>query len=181
VLRTQTERLLTLHDALTREIEGLDADVKRAAKGNPIVKPLTTMPGVGSCSALFVQAEIGSIDRFRSSHQLAAYAGLVPTTRSSGGKTAHGGLGKASNRWLKWILVEIVVTLKLAPGPVGTYYRHLLRAKGKPKAQAAAARKLCCYLYWMLKKGWTYEEWLQQHVNSQQSEVRPVQRMGAMA
>jgi len=25
---------------------------------------------------------------------------------------------------------------------VGTYYRHLLRAKGKPKAQAAAARKL---------------------------------------
>jgi len=142
VLRTQTERLLTLHDALTREIEGLDADVKRAAKGNPIVKPLTTMPGVGSCSALFVQAEIGSIDRFRSSHQLAAYAGLVPTTRSSGGKTAHGGLGKASNRWLKWILVEIVVTLKLAPGPVGTYYRHLLRAKGKPKAQAAAARKL---------------------------------------
>ena len=181
MLRTQTERLLTLHDALTREIEGLDADVKRAAKGNPIVKPLTTMPGVGSCSALFVQAEIGSIDRFRSSHQLAAYAGLVPTTRSSGGKTAHGGLGKASNRWLKWILVEIVVTLKLAPGPVGTYYRHLLRAKGKPKAQAAAARKLCCYLYWMLKKGWTYEEWLQQHVNSQQSEVRPVQRMGAMA
>jgi hypothetical protein len=60
------------------------------------------------------------------------------------GMTTHGGLGKASNRWPKWILVEIVVTLKLAPGPVGTYYRHLLRAKGKPKAQAAAARNLCC-------------------------------------
>ena len=39
-------------------------------------------------------------------------------------------------------MVEIVVTLKLAPGPVGTYYRHLLRVKGKPKAQAAAARAL---------------------------------------
>ena len=181
VLRTQTERLLTLHDALTVEITGLDADVKRAAKRNPLVTQLTTMPGVGVFSALFLQAEIGSIDRFRSSHQLAAYAGLVPTTRSSGGKTTHGGLGKANNRWLKWILVEIVVTLKLAPGPVGTYYRHLLRAKGKPKAQAAAARKLCCYLFWMMKKGWTYQEWLQQHVDSQRSEVRPVQRMGAMA
>ena len=181
VLRAQTERLLTLHDALSVEIQGLDGDVKRAAQGNPLVKQLTTMPGVGVFSALFVQAEIGSIDRFRSSHELAAYAGLVPTTRSSGGKTTHGGLGKASNRWLKWILVEIVVTLKLAPGPVGTYYRRLLRAKGKPKAQTAAARKLCCYLYWMLKEGWTYDEWLQQHVNSQRSEVRPVQRMGAMA
>ncbi len=28
------------------------------------------------------------------------------------------------------ILVEIVVTLKLATGPVGTYYRQLLRANG---------------------------------------------------
>ena len=54
VLRTQTERLLTLHDALTREIEGLDGDVKRAAKDNPVVKQLTTMPGVGVFSALFV-------------------------------------------------------------------------------------------------------------------------------
>jgi transposase len=181
VLRAQTERLLVLHDALTTEILTLDQAVKRTARGNPIVKQLMTMPGVGVFGALFLQAEIGSIDRFRSSHELAAYAGLVPTTRSSGGKTTHGGLGKASNRWLKWILVEIVVTLKLAPGPVGTYYRHLLRAKGKPKAMTAAARKLCCYLYWMLKEGWTYEQWLQQHQTPQRSEVRPVQRMGAMA
>ncbi len=125
---------------LTKEIHGLDVEVRLAARGNSLVKQLTTMPGVGGFSALFLQAEIGSIDRFRSSHELAAYAGLVPTTRSSGGKTTHGGLGKASNRWLEWILVEIVVALKLAPGPVGAYYRRLLRAKGKPKAQAAAAR-----------------------------------------
>ena len=181
VLRSQTARLLTLHDALTVEIEGRDADVKRAAKGNPIVTQLRSLPGVGIFSALMLQAEIGTIDRFNSSHQLAAYAGLVPTTRSSGGKTTHGGLGKASNRWLQWILVEIVVTMKMAPGPVGNYYRHLLRSKGKPKAQSAAARKLCCYLFWMLKHGWTYEEWLDQHQSSQRSEVRPVQRMGMMA
>ena len=57
-------------------------------------------------------------------------------------------------------------------------------ARGLPprrSPQAAAARKLCCSLYWMLKDGWTYDEWLQQHVHSQRSEVRPVQRMGAMA
>ena len=150
-----------------------------AAKGHPVVTQLTTMPGVGMFGALFLQAEIGSIDRFTSRHALVASAGLVPTMRSSGGKTAPGGLGTASNRWLKWILVEIVVTLTLAP--VGTYSRHLLRAKGKPKAQAAAARTLCWYLYWMLKEGWTDQEWLQQHVDSQRSEVRPVQRMGAMA
>jgi hypothetical protein len=99
----------------------------------------------------------------------------------SGGKTTHGGVGHASNRWLKCILVEIVTTLKLAPGPVGTYYRHLLRAKGKPKATTAAARKFCCYLFWMLKEGWSYDEWLRQHAGSRGSEVRPMQRLGAMA
>ena len=78
---------------------------------------------------------------------------------------------------------EIVQTLKLAPGPVGAYYQRLLRAKGKGKGKAtvAAARKLCCYRYWMLKEGWSYAEWLEQHDRSPSSEVRPVQRMGAVA
>jgi transposase len=89
---------------------------------------------------------MGPIERFRTSHELAAYAGLVPTTRSSGGESPYGGLGKASNRWLKWILVEVVISLRMASGPVSSYYRHLLRVKGKPKATTAAARKLCCYI-----------------------------------
>jgi transposase len=183
VLRAQVARLLVLHDALTAEIHALDQAVKRVAHHEPRVAQLTTIPGVGVFSALFLLAEIGDITRFASSHQLAAYAGLVPTTRSSGGKTAHGAVAAASNRWLKWILGEIVVTLKRSPGPVGDYYRRLLRAKGKPKATLAAARKLCCYLYWMLQKGWTYEQWLAQHdgVAGSWSEVRPAQRMGAVA
>jgi transposase len=184
VLKTEVTRLLRLHDVFTAEIHRLDDHVKRAARQEPRAKQLQTIPGVGVFGSLFLLAEIGSIDRFRSSHELAAYAGLVPTTRSSGGKTTHGGVGHASNRWLKWILCEVVTTLKLAPGPVGTYYRHLLRAKGKPKATTAAARKFCCYLYWMLKDGWSYDEWLQQHgqhAGRRGSEVRPGQRMGAVA
>jgi transposase len=181
MLRAQTDRLLRLHDCLTTEIQQLDREVKRLARHDPVARRLATIPGVGAVGALFLQAEIGPIERFRTSHELAAYAGLVPTTRSSGGKTTHGGLGQASNRWLKWILVEIVVSLKLAPGPVSAYYRHLLRAKGKPKATTAAARKLCCYIYWMVKEGWSYEEWLRQHETHRRSEVRPVQRLGVVA
>ena len=183
-LRAQVDRLLRLHDYLTGEIRALDEEIKRAARDEPLAALLHTIPGVGVFGALFLLAEIGAVSRFRSSHELAAYAGLVPTTRSSGGKTAHGGVGHASNRWLKWILIEIAQTLKLAPGPVGTYYRHLLRAKGKPKATTAAARKLCCYIYWMLKEGWGYDEWLRQHEGSQtarRSEVRPIQAVGVVA
>nr|MBA3343318.1 IS110 family transposase [Gemmatimonadaceae bacterium] len=147
------DRLLRLHDALTTEIRALDEEVKRLRRDHPAIERLHTIPGVGLFGALFLVAEIGAVERFASSHQLAAYAGLVPSTRSSGGKITHGGVGFASNRWLKWILVEIVQTLKQAPGPVGDQYRRLLRAKGKPNATTAAARKLCCYIYWMWKDG----------------------------
>lgn len=180
-LRAQVNRLLRMHDALTAEIQEMDGEVNRLRRDHPMIERLHTIPGVGVFGALLLVAEIGTIERFPSAHQLAAYAGLVPSTRSSGGKTTHGGVGHASNRWLKWVLVEIVQSLKQVPGPVGDQYRKLLRAKGKPKATTAAARKLCCYIYWMWKRGLSYEEWLLQRDDTRRSEVRPVQRMGAVA
>lgn len=180
-LRSQADRLLRVHDVLTGEIHQLDEEVKRLRRDHPMIERLHTIAGVGLFGALFLVAEIGAIERFASSHQLAAYAGLVPSTRSSGGKTTHGAVGHASNRWLKWILVEIVQTLKQAPGPVGDQYRRLVHAKGKPKATVAAARKLCCYIFWMWKEGVSYEEWLARRGGELWSEVRPVQRMGAVA
>ena len=182
-LRSQVDRLLRVHDTLTAEIDQLDDEVKRLRRDHPMIERLHSIPGVGLFGALFLVAEIGAIERFTSSHQLSAYAGLVPSTRSSGGRTHHGPVGHASNRWLKWILVEIVQTLKQAPGPVGDQYRRLLRAKGKPKATTAAARKLCCYIYWMWKDGLSYEEWLARRgrTTASWSEVRPSQRVGVMA
>lgn len=179
--RRQVDHLLRIHDALTTEITALDGEVKRLRRDHPTLERVHTIPGVGLFGALFLVAEIGDIARFTSAHQLAAYAGLVPSTRSSGGKTHHGPVGHASNRWLKWILVEIVQTLKQVPGPVADHYRRLLKAKGKPKATTAAARKLCCYIYWMWKDELSYDEWLARRANASWSEVRPTQRVGQVA
>src|SRR6184192_1810069 len=142
------------------------------------VDRLQTIPGIGPFGALLLLAEIGTITRFGSSHELAAYAGLVPSTRSSGGKTAHGSVGPAGSAWLKWLFVEAVQTLKRQPGPVRSQYERLLRAKGKPKATVAAARKLCCYVYWMMKEGRSYDDWLRQR---HQREVRPIQAVASVA
>ncbi len=92
VLKDESERLLGLHDFLTEEIHRLDGQVKRAARQDPITRQLTTIPGVGVFSALFLHAEIGPIEHFGSSHELAAYAGpscprrAVPAARR---RTAH--------------------------------------------------------------------------------------------
>jgi hypothetical protein len=76
-------------------------------------------------------------------------------------------------------LIEAVQTLKRRPGPVREQYERLLRAKGKQKATVAAARKLCCYIYWMLKQGQSYPEWLAQYDRSR--EGRPIHSLVAVA
>lgn len=160
-VRAEIEVLLELVGSLDGQIGRYEPLVRRWARALPEAQLLQSVPGIGPFGALMILAELGSIARFRSSHELVAYAGLVPSTRSSGGRTAHGGTGPAGSGWLKWILIEAVQTLKRRPGPVQAQYERLRRAKGKPKATVAAARKLGCYLYWMLREGWSYEEWLQ--------------------
>jgi transposase len=177
-VRRQVDTVLALVDHLDAQVAHYDREVRRLARVTPQARLLETIPGIGPFGAALLLAEIGTIGRFGSSHELAAYAGLVPSTRSSGGKTAHGGVGPAGSGWLKWLLVEAVQTLKRVPGPVRHHYERLLRAKGKPKATVAAARKLCCYIYWMLKQGRSYEEWLRQR---ERREVRPVQALASVA
>jgi len=177
VVRAQVTLVLANHALLTSQIQVLDRHIKTTVRRDETARRLQTIPGIGPFGALLLQAEIGPISRFGSAQELAAYAGLVPSTRSSGDKTRHGSVGRG-NPWLKWLLIEALQTLKLAPGPVGDHYRKLLRAKGKPKATVAAARKFCTYLYWMLKEEWSYTEWLRQH---DRPEVRPVQPLGSAA
>jgi transposase len=176
--RVQVDLLLELVDAVGDRIRRLDERVKRVVQADPEAARLQTWPGIGPFGAALLRAEIGTIERFRSAHELAAYAGLTPSTQSSGDKTRHGSVGRAGSPWLKWLLIEIVQSLKLAPGPVGAQYQRLLRSKGKAKAPVAAARKLCCYLYWCLKERWSYTEWLHQH---ERREVRPVHLLGSAA
>jgi transposase len=176
-VRAQVTLVLANHALLTTQIQALDRHIKTTVRRDEIARRLQTIPGIGPFGALLLQAEIGPIARFGSAQELAAYAGLVPSTRSSGDKTRHGAVGRG-NPWLKWLVIEALQTLKLAPGPVGDHYRKLLRAKGKPKATVAAARKFCTYLYWMLKEEWSYTEWLRQH---DRPEVRPVQPLGSVA
>jgi transposase len=178
-VRVQVDLLLELVDVLDRQIVRLDRQVRQAVKASPVAQRLESIPGVGPFAALLMAAEVGPLDRFPTSHHLTSYAGLVASTRSSGDKTRHGSVGPAGSPWLKWILIEAVQTLKRRPGPVRAHYERLLRAKGKQKATVAAARKLCCYVYWMLQRGQSYGEWLAEYERSR--EGRPIHALVSVA
>ena len=153
-------------DGLLELLDSLETRIRKVAKR--IEQRVDITP-----EAQLIMAEIGDLSRFPTSHHLTSFAGLVPTTRSSGGKTIHGSLPGSGSPWLRWALVETTQTLKMKPGPVRAHFTRLTRAKGNSKATVAAARKLCCYLFWMLKEGRTYPDWLQNRHSNQRLEVRP--------
>ena len=70
---------------------------------------LTTITRIGITLATPLSAEIDRIERFSSPSKLCSYASLVPSTRSSGGKTYHGKLTSEANRWPRCALVEDLV------------------------------------------------------------------------
>lgn len=140
-------------------LDDLDARVKTAAEEveelvgeQREARLLTTIPGISYLSALTVMAEIGTIERFPSAKKLMGYAGVVPSTYSSGGMTRHGKITKMGSPFLRWVLVEAAhhqTTCKRTPG-FGAYYQGIKRRKGSSAAAVATARKLCAVIWRML-------------------------------
>ena len=75
-----------------------------AEKTDPRIALLTTMPGVGVYTATVIVAEIGDVTRFTGPKQLCSFAGLVPSTRSSGAHIRHGRITKEGSPWLRWVM-----------------------------------------------------------------------------
>jgi transposase len=93
-----------LIESLDTEIIDISKEILSIAKEDEMAKLLMTIPGIGYYSALLIVSKIGDIDRFPDSYHLCSYAGLVPSTHSSGGITYHGRITKTGSKYLRWIL-----------------------------------------------------------------------------
>jgi transposase len=51
--------------------------------------------------------------RFPDSYHLCSYAGLVPSTHSSGGITYHGSITKRGRKYLRWIMLHCLTKLRI--------------------------------------------------------------------
>src|SRR6266487_2403974 len=72
-----------LHRVLARR-QRLEKEIERAFFNLPEASILRSMPGIGPRLGARILIEIGDIRQFRTSAQLAAYAGLGPTPHQSG-------------------------------------------------------------------------------------------------
>ena len=103
---------------------------------------------------------VGDVNRFISGDHLCSYAGLVPSTRSSGGVTRHGGITREGGRWLRWAVVEAAMThIKYDTSITRTYHR-IAERRGRQVAIVAAARKLLLSCYSVLKNRRPYRPFI---------------------
>jgi transposase len=83
VVRRYVILLLANLDRLTTQIRAIDKALQREVRHAAVSQRLQTIPGVGPFGALLLAAEIGPLARVRGAQELAAYAGLTPSTHSS--------------------------------------------------------------------------------------------------
>jgi transposase len=149
---------LKLLEALNELIQEAEGEIRKLLGKDRRVELLLTIPGVGPILAVVIALEIDEIERFLNSGKLAAYAGLVPSTYSSGGKVFHGKLLPMCNKWLRWALME-AAWLAIRKSPYcRAYYEARKRHKGSHTGAVALARRLSEIIWHVWKEQRPYEE-----------------------
>lgn len=146
------ESYLRLVELINKEISTTNEMIGEIYKKDKDAQLLTTIPGIGTTLATLISTEIDGIKRFSYPSKLCSYAGLVPSTRSSGGKTYHGRLTLEGNRWLRWALVEAVVPASYADAEIRERLNALRKIKSANVAKTIMARWLLKIVYHVLKE-----------------------------
>ena len=89
--------------------DSLEAEIDRYAKSKPPgakVETLCCFRGVKTLTAMTILTELADIKRFARPTGLMAFAGLVPSERSSGNVQRRGSISKSGSHELRRVLVE---------------------------------------------------------------------------
>ncbi|MBC8751789.1 MULTISPECIES: IS110 family transposase [Paraburkholderia] len=114
---------------------------------------LTRINGIDTATALKVISETGTdLSRFRSARQFAAWLGLCPGTKISGGKVLSSASKRTTNRAAHALRLA-AAALRTSQSALGAYYRRMCARLDRPKAITATAHKLARLIYAMLTKG----------------------------
>lgn len=130
-------------DALVADLESVIASyVAVRERFKDQLDRLMSVPGINLVTGAGILATIGDVTRFPEKKKLAAYFGVVPSTRQSGDTSRNGRITKQGRAEARWLLIEAAEALRKAPGPMRALYQRVARRKNHNIAVVAVARKL---------------------------------------
>lgn len=152
VYRKQIKSLLKQAFLIQEQLEDYNKIMITWSRKDPQAQLLKSIPGIGPIISVLIMSEIGTIDRFDNSRSFAAYCGVTPSVRSSGGKTYLGRSNKHANPYLRWCLAEAVTHLIKRDPVIKQKYDQLVKSKGKGKAKVAIMNKTARIIFAVLKR-----------------------------
>jgi transposase len=156
---------------LAAEIATLDAKLKALHKSNPVSHLLAEIPGIGPIGAITLALRVDPA-QFKSGRHFAAWIGLTPKERSTGGKQRLGAISRAGDERLRQLLVlgATAVIRHARPGQAQTrttkprkpsaaaspWLLSLLERRPRKVAAVALANKMARIAWAMMTSGEEY-------------------------
>ncbi len=130
-------------DEVERRISEIDARILAWHKASPMSRRLATIPGIGPLIATAIVATVPDAGAFRSGREFAAWLGLVPRQRSTGGKQRLGRISREGDRYVRRLLVvgaqsALIGSRELRASP---WVQGLLARCARLKVAVAVANK----------------------------------------
>lgn len=130
------------HDQRIRE---LDREITARAREDADARRLMTIPGIGPITATALLALAPPLESFRNGRDFAAWMGLTPLQRSTGGKQKLGAISKMGERTLRRLLIigssAVVLQVAKRGAPRGSWLEQMMARKPRMLVTVALANK----------------------------------------
>jgi transposase len=145
---------------LQEQTAALDAEIAARAKADDVSRRLMTVPGIGPLIATAIEALAPPPETFRSGRDFAAWTGLTPVQRSTGGKERLGRTSRMGERTLRRLLIiaasGVVRWAKRKGVPPGSWLGRMLARKPPMVVIVALANKNARIAWALLARGGEY-------------------------
>jgi transposase len=152
--------LVTTLKSLEDNIAVLDAEISRRSREDVIARRLMAIPGVGPITATAIAALAPPVEMFKTSRDFAAWLGLTPLQRSTGGKQRLGAISKMGERTIRRLLIigasAVVRQACRRDAPEGSWLARMLARKPRMVVMVALANKTARIIWALLAKGDVY-------------------------
>src|SRR5271169_5592571 len=134
--------------------------INRRSKEDPIARRLMTIPGVGPITATAITALVPAAEGFRVGRDFAAWLGLTPLQKSTGGKQKLGAVSKRGERTIRRLLIigssAVVQQASKRGAPKGSWLEQMLVRKPRMLVTVALANKMARIVWALLIKQENY-------------------------
>ena len=138
----------------------LEAQILAWHKESEVSLRLATIPGIGPIIASAIAATVPDAKAFSSARQLAAWIGLVPRQRSTGGKPRLGRISKQGDGYLRRLLIigAQSVLRWSRPAKSSAWTIAILARRPRKVVAVALANKMARIAWALMLRGETYRQ-----------------------